>query len=563
VDLAAESQKIRNLKLNSAGPKDAILKPGIFLYPMSQWHLFSEFKNGIPTGGAIDTVWLFGVIGVFVLLLACINFMNLSTARSEKRAKEVGIRKAVGSLRGQLIAQFYLESLLYALLAFAGAVVLVWLALPYFNTLSGKEVLLPWNRMIFWALGLGFTVITGLVAGSYPALYLSHFQPVKVLKGVFEAGRYAAMPRRVLVVLQFSVSMVLMIGTVIVFRQIQYAKDRPVGYTREGLVTIPTATTDVHDHFDAVQADLLRSGMVSSIAESSSPATAIFNGRSDVSWEGKAPAMTPEFGQIAVSADYGKAVGWQFMAGRDITTMKTDSDALVLNATAVKYMGLRDPVGQLIRVGKRDLRVVGVVRDMVMASPYEPAKPTLFRLGKGAFDYVDIRINPAVSPHAAISAIAAVCKTYVPAVPFTYTFVDEDYARKFVQEERVGALARLFAVLAIFISALGLYGMASFVAEQRVREIGVRKILGASVFSLWRLLSKEFVVLTGVALLIAVPLGYLFMEGWLRHYAYRTGMPWWIFAGTGLLSMGIALLTVSYHAVRTAMMNPVKSLRTE
>ena len=562
-DVDVVSRKIRDIKLNNAGPKDAAFKPVVFLQPMSKWHLYSEWKHGINTGGAIDNVWLFGIIGFFVLLLACINFMNLSTARSEKRAKEVGIRKAIGSLRRQLIGQFYVESLLYALLSFVCALLLALVALPYFNLLAGKRMVFLWDQPWFWAAGLGFSLLTGLIAGSYPALYLSSFRPVKVLKGVFKAGRYAAMPRRVLVVLQFAVSVVLIIGTVVVFRQIQYAKDRPVGYTRAGLVSIATATTDLHDHFEAVRSDLLQSGMVTEIAESSSPTTAVFNDRSDVSWEGKDPSMTPDFGQIGVSVDYGKAVGWQFVAGRDFTTMKTDSNALVLNETAVKYMGLRDPVGQMIRVGKFDLRVVGVVKDMVMGSPYQAVKQTLFRLGNRAYDYVNIRINPGVSAHAAIAAIAGVSKRYSPAVPFAYSFADEDYAKKFVTEERVGALARCFALLAIFISALGLFGMASFVAEQRIREIGVRKVLGASVISLWGLLSKEFVYLTGIALLIAMPAAYAFMSAWLRHYAYRVEMSWWIFAGAGVMAIVLTLLTVSYQAIRAAVTNPVKSLRSE
>jgi putative ABC transport system permease protein len=563
VDLATASQRIRNIKLDNAGPKDAAFKPEVFLHPMSKWHLYSEFKNGVNTGGAIDNVWLFGIIGFFVLLLACINFMNLSTARSEKRAKEVGIRKAIGSLRGQLVGQFYIESLLYAFLAFSCALLMARLALPYFNTLSGKQMVFLWGQPWFWVLGFGFTVVTGLIAGSYPALYLSSFRPVKVLKGVFKAGKFAAAPRQVLVVLQFAVSVVLIIGTVVVYRQVEFAKDRPVGYSREGLVTINTATTDLHDHFDAVRTDLLRSGMVTEIAESTSPATGVFNDRSDVSWEGKDPGMTPDFGNIGVSVYYGKAVGWQFVEGRDFTPMKTDSNALVLNETAVSYMGLRDPIGQMIKVGRFDLRVVGVVKDMVMGSPYQAVKPTLFRLGNRAFDYVNIRINPGMGAHAAIAAIAAVCKAYSPAVPFAYTFVDEEYAKKFVREERVGALARCFAVLAIFISALGLFGMASFVAEQRIREIGVRKVLGASVVSLWGLLSKEFVVLTGIALLIAVPVGYVFMDHYLQHFAYRTGMPWWIFVGAAVMAIVLTLVTVSYHSIRAALANPVRALRSE
>ncbi|GGB24366.1 ABC transporter permease [Puia dinghuensis] len=558
------SAKIKNMILDHAGPGQVKLKPQLFLQPMSRWHLYSEFKDGVNTGGAIRYVWLFGIIGGFVLLLACINFMNLSTARSEKRAKEVGIRKSIGSLRGQLIGQFFTESIFMATLAFAFALLLVWLSLPFFNEVADKKILFPWSNILFWALTLAFVLFTGVVAGSYPALYLSAFRPVKVLKGRFNAGRWAALPRQVLVVLQFTVSVVLIIGTMVVFRQIEFAKDRPVGYTRDGLVYIETSTSDLHDHFSAFRADLLKSGAITEVAESNSPTTGVNYNRGDVTWPGKDPSMSADFGNIAVSTAYGKTVGWQFTAGRDFSPqLRTDSAGLVLNEAAVKYMGLKDPVGQIIRVGKFDLTVIGVVKDMVMGSPYEPVKQTLFRLGHGAFDYVDVRINPAVSTHEAIRTLEAVCKTYSPAVPFACKFVDEEYARKFSNEHRVGRLAGLFAALAIFISCLGLFGMASFMAEQRVKEIGIRKVMGASVVNLWALLSKDFLLMVAISIVIALPLGYNFMGNWLMHYPYHATMPWWVFAWAAAGALLITLLTVSYQGIKAAMMNPVRALRTE
>jgi putative ABC transport system permease protein len=563
-DMSKVSAKIKNIKLDKMDEEDKKFKPVIFLQPMSKWHLYSEFKNGINTGGAIEYVWLFGIIGMFVLLLACINFMNLSTARSEKRAKEIGIRKAVGSLRNQLISQFFCESLLMAALAFALSLLLVWLTLPFFNEVADKNVTILWNSLLFWLVCLCFTLFTGLIAGIYPALYLSSFNPVKVLKGTFKAGRLAALPRKVLVITQFSVSVVLIIGTIIVFKQIQFAKDRPVGYNKDGLLNIEVTNDDLHKHFETVKQDLLNSGDVTEVAESSSSTTGVNNDRGDVDWKDKDPAMTSFFGWIGVTPEYGKTIGWQFTNGRDFSSrFITDSSAIILNEAAVKYMNLKNPVGETIRIGKRDLTVIGVVKNMVMESPYEPVKQTIFHIGSSSFDDVLIKINPNVSAHEPINKIEAVCKVYSPSVPFSYRFADEEYARKFGDEDRIGKLSGCFAVLAIFISCLGLFGMASFMAEQRIKEIGVRKVLGASVFNLWKLLSKDFIVLVFISLLIATPVAYYFMHNWLQHYEYRTRLSWWVFAAAGAGALMITLITVSFQSIKAAIANPVKSLRTE
>jgi ABC-type antimicrobial peptide transport system permease subunit len=563
-DMAKVSEKIKNIKLAHMDKEDLKYNPVMFLQPMSKWHLYSEFINGVNTGGAIQYVWLFGIIGTFVLLLACINFMNLSTARSEKRAKEVGIRKAIGSLRGQLIYQFFCESLLIATLAFAFSLLLVSLVLPWFNEVANKQLTILWNDPLFWIARAGFTLFTGIIAGSYPALYLSSFQPDKVLKGTFKAGRFAAVPRKVLVVMQFAVSVVLIIGTIIVFKQIEFAKDRPVGYSRDGLVNIETTNDDLHRNFNAVRADLIAAGAITEMAESSSPTTGVNNNRGDISWRGKDPAMSDSFGNIYVTSSYGKTVGWQFKEGRDFNSQFiSDSLAVVLNEAAVKYMGLKNLVGETIKVGRRNLSVIGVVKDMVMDSPYDPVKQTIFFIARDATDDVLIKINPNVSAHEALSKIAAVCKTYSPSVPFSYKFADDEYAKKFATEERVGKLASAFAGLAIFISCLGLFGMASFMAEQRTKEIGVRKVLGATVFGLWRLMSRDFVMLVVIALLIATPTAYYLMHNWLQHYMYRAELSWWIFAITAAGAIIITLVTVSYQSIKAAMMNPVRSLKSE
>ncbi len=563
----AISAKIKDLKLNGLKlTGDALgvsFKPAVFLQPMSRWHLFSEYKNGVNTGGEIEFVWLFGIIGAFVLLLACINFMNLSTARSEKRAKEVGIRKTVGSLRSQLIAQFFSESILLALLAFAISLALAYFALPWFNGVAGKNIRLPLNSTVFWLAGLLFSLITGLIAGSYPAFYLSSFNPVKVLKGTFKAGRFASVPRQVLVVLQFTVSVTLIIGTIVVFKQVQYTKNRPVGYNRTGMVQIHMSTPAIHKQFSAFRADLLKSGAVIEVAESGGPVTAVWNDNSGVDWPGKPPGLQCDFGTISISPEYEKTIGWKMLEGRNFSNAyRSDSSAVIVNEAAVNFMNMKHPLGVTIKWYK-NLKIIGVVKDMVMQSPYDPVKPVLFYMASYMGNYVDIRLNPKMSTQQALTAIGTVFTQYDPAEPFDYQFTDKEYARKFADEERIGKLAGVFTILAIFISCMGLFGMASFMAEQRIKEIGIRKVLGASVFNLWQLLSRDFVALVAISMLVAMPTALYFMNNWIKNYKYHTEISWWVFAGTAAGAMLITLLTVSFQGIKAALMNPVKSLKSE
>ena len=534
------------------------------LFPMDKWRLYSNFSNGKIDGGRIQFVWMFGIIGVFVLLLACINFMNLSTARSEKRAKEVGIRKTVGSLRSQLVWQLLTESVLIAFLAFVLSLVMVGASLPFFNTLSDKSMIIPWSNVAFWALALGFTIFTGVLSGSYPAFYLSAFEPIKVLKGTFRVGRFAALPRKILVVLQFTVSITLIIGTIIVFRQIQYAKNRPVGYTREGLISMDMNTPDIYGHYNALRGDLLATGSVLDMAEASANTTRISSNQIGFDWEGKDPTTTPLFGIVAVTHDYGSTIGWKILSGRDFSrNFPTDTGAMILNESAVKLMGLKDPVGKTIKWNGKPHVVDGIVRDMVMESPYDPLVPTIFYVDYNWTNSILIRIKPTVSVRTALAQMEPIFKRYDPGSPFSYHFTDEDYAEKFSDEERVGNLASVFACLAIFISCLGLFGLASFVAEQRRKEMGVRKVLGASVLSIWRLLSTEFVLLVIISCVIAAPLAWYYLEKWLEKYKYRTSISWWVFLVAALGALVITLLTVSFQAIRAATTSPVKSLRTE
>ena len=562
-DLAAVSVKIKDAKLKKVNEQLAKKKPELFLQPMSNWHLRSEFKNGVNVGGAIQYVWMFGIIGVFVLLLACINFMNLSTARSEKRAKEVGIRKAVGSLRKQLIIQFFSESLLTVTFSFLLSLLFAQLLLPFFNRVADKQMTVFWTNPYFWIVSLAFIIFTALVAGSYPALYLSSFRPVKVLKGTFKAGRFAAIPRKALVVVQFTVSMILIIGTIIVYKQIQFTKNRPVGYTRQGLVTLPL-TKAIHDHFNAIKEELTQSGTIVSMAEAGSPTTSTWSSTSGLSWKGKDPNQSIDFLSVGVSYDYGKTIGWKIREGRDFSRdFATDTSAVILNQAAVNFMGLKNPVGETIKWWDDQLTIVGVIDNMVMNSPYDEPKPTVFNLSADEQNITIAKIDPSSNAKDALTKIEAVFKKFEKEQLFNYQFVDEEYARKFSGEERVGKLAGFFAILAIAISCLGLFGLASFVAAQRTKEIGVRKVLGATVLGVWNLLSKEFVVLVFISFLIAVPVAWYAMNSWLQGYTYRVPINLGIFLLAGVLAIAIALITVSFQSIKAALANPVKSLRTE
>ncbi len=569
-DFSNLSAKIKDLKLeHTSKEKAALYKPELFIHPMSKWHLFSKFVNRVNVSSEeLKFVWFYGIIGAFVLLLACINFMNLSTARSEKRAKEVGIRKTIGSARSQLIAQFFSESVLMAAFAYLLSIGLIALALPWFNGVAGKAIGIPVENAWFWLTGAGFIIITGLLAGCYPALYLSSFNAVNALKGTFRAGRFAAAPRKALVVIQFTTSTILIIGTIVVYRQIQFAKNRPVGYSRDGLLTVQMNMPDFQGKYDLIRSELKNTGVVSEVAETGGSLTGLSSETGGIDWPGRNPAAESSFGTVPVTYEFGKTVGWQFMDGRDFSrTFITDSSGFVINEAAVKYMGLKNPVGKTITFaangGKaQQYKILGIIKDMVMNSPFEPAYPTVFFLN-GGMGAILIKINPARSAAEAPPKIQAVFKNLVPSAPFDYTFVDEEYGKKFTAEERIGKLAGAFASLAILISCLGLFGLASFVAEQRTKEIGIRKVLGASVYTVWQLLSKDFVFLIVISLLIATPTAYYFMYNWLQNYQYRVELSWWIFAAAGAGALLITLLTVSFQSIKAALMNPVDSLKTE
>ncbi|WP_298504011.1 ABC transporter permease [uncultured Maribacter sp.] len=568
-DMESVSETIRNVK-KDLNEDTAEFNPQLFLLPMEDWYLRNNFEDGKQVGGRIKYVWLFGIIGAFVLLLACINFMNLSTARSEKRAKEVGVRKSIGSQKGQLIYQFLSESFLVVLFAFVVAIAIVLLSLDGFNELASKEITFPWGIGMFWLISVGFIIFTALLAGSYPALYLSSFKPVDVLKGTFKTGKYASLPRKILVVIQFTVSVAFIIGTVIVMQQINYAKNRPIGYDRNGLIQIPTWSADFQGKTDIMREQFIKSGAVTAMATSSSPTTRVWSNRSGFTWEGKPDGFQEDFAWTEVSPEYASTLNLKVVQGRDFSRdMASDSLGILINRTAVKYMGLENPVGTVIRDSDKEnltpsMKILGVVEDIISQSPYEPVKQAWYVYDRNNnFSYYNLRLNPGQSAKQNLAIVERVFKENFPAIPFEYDFVDDEYAAKFAAEQRIGTLSGIFTALAILISCLGLFGLTSFVAEQRTKEIGVRKVLGATIFNVWNMLSKDFLKLITISCFIAIPIAYYVMNGWLQEYPYRVILKWWIFALAVFGAMGVTVLTVSFQAIKAAKANPVKSLRTE
>ncbi|MGE5943919.1 MAG: FtsX-like permease family protein, partial [Flavobacteriales bacterium] len=563
------SSKIENIIIDNG--EESVKRdynPKVFLHPMSKWHLYGEFENGVNVGGRIDDLWLFGIIGFFVLLLACINFINLSTARSEKRAKEVGVRKAIGSNRYQLINQFFSESILVSIMAFIFSTLLVFLILPYFNSIMNSHIAMPWSNLMFWTFGILYSLFIGFLAGFYPALYLSSFKAVEVLKGVFKIGQKALLPRQVLVVSQFTVSTILIIGTIVVFQQIKHAENRPMGYDKNGLITVST-TKETHRDLEAIRETLINNGTIIDIAESQNLITNEWMSFGGFDWDGKDSNLMGNFHIGSVNYNYGKTIGWKIKEGRDFSRrFGADSIQLILNESAVAFMGLKDPVGKKLRNPGEPtsvITIVGVVEDLLIESPYEPVKPYIFANTK-ADDQLNeflIKLNPEKSVKESLAKIEALFKTYNPSRPFEAKFVDEAFAQKFDTEKRISQLVTLLAILAIFISCLGLFGLASYVAEQRTKEIGIRKVLGASIMTLWQMLSKEFIWLVFVSCFIAIPIAYYFMDKWLQNYAYRTNLSWWIFCIAGVGALFMTLLIVSFQTIKAAASNPIKSLRTE
>jgi putative ABC transport system permease protein len=561
VSMESFSKKIANLNVE----KDKTIKDIImFLHPMNRWHLKNDYKNWVNVGTKYNYVKLFGMVAIFVLLIACINFMNLATARSEKRAREVGIRKAIGSLRRQLITQFMTETLLTSLIAFILALVMIPLLLPFLKDLGFENISLDLTNLPLFFSVLGVALVTGLIAGSYPALYLSSFLPVKVLKGVFKQGYGAVTFRRILVVSQFAISIGLIISTVIVFQQIQHAKGRSIGYNPDNLVRV-NGSKDLVNNFVALKHDLLATGYIESVTKTSGPLTNIYNSWSDFSWEGKDPNKEVVIDAIMTEWDYEKTVGLKFKKGRPFSNnYKTDSNAVILNEAALNVIGYKDPIGKTMKSAGRSVTIVGVVEDMLIQSPFKPVQPLAILFNaKEATNFIFLRLKPRAPINKAIAAIQPVFEKYNPSYPFDIGFSDKDFENKFKLENQVGKLAGIFAALAIFISCLGLFGLAVFMAERRTKEIGIRKVLGATIINLWTLLSREFIWLVLTGCFIASPVAFWLMQDWLQSYDYRINISWWIFVVAAVVAILIALITVSSQAIKAAVANPVKSLRSE
>jgi len=548
--------------------KEASAKMSI--YPMNRWRMYNTFdKNGKEKEGQLKYVNLFSLIAWIILIIACINFMNLSTARSEQRAREVGVRKVLGAGKNKLIAQFIGEALFMALFSTLVAVLIVYLSLPAFNNLVEKHLSLD----IFNPLHIGslllIALLCGLIAGSYPAFYLSSFNPVKVLKGIkIKSGGSAGFIRKGLVIAQFAVSIILIISTIIIYRQLVHVKERDLGYNRQGLI-YTSLTGKMKDNFSLIKNDLMQTGVVENASLSSQSVLQVGSNTGDFTWPGKDPEK-----QLLISVDYVSpefigATGMQLKAGRDFyPNIKADSNNVIINESLAKAIGNKNIIGSVIQRHNEkgqlyNMTIVGVIKDFIYNNMFAPASPLILFSDTSNVNYLTIRLKQQADVKPALAKIESAIKNDNPGYPVEFSFVDADFNQLFKTETLIGELASVFAILAIVISCLGLFGLAAYTAERRTKEIGIRKVLGASAKGLAGLLSKDFLILVGISCLIAFPLAWWMMHNWLQTYDYRIEISWTIFLIAGLLSLTIAVLTVSFQAIKAAVANPVNSLRSE
>ena len=571
-DPAKVEAKIKDF-VHQYRPKASGFMVELGLQPYTEKYLHANFKNGQVDGGRIEYVRLLSIVAVFILLIACINFMNLATARSTKRAKEVGVRKVVGAVRWALMGQFVGEAMLLTFVAMLVALMLVILLLPAFNQLTGKLVSLPIERPLFWVVLLGFLLTTGLVAGSYPAFILSSLKPVRVLKGSLKFGVGATFFRQGLVVFQFSLSILLIVGTMIIYRQMEFVQTRNLGYDRENLLYIPIEG-DFLNKYELFKEEAGKMPGIRSVSRMEEAPTGIGHHVDDIRWVGKDPAARVSFANTVVGYDFVKTLNLKLQQGRDFSKdFSTDSASYIINETALRTIGYQgrsrpdgpagSPIGQSLEWGMHKGQIIGVLKDFHFTSMHQAIEPLIIRLSeKPRWGTILVRLE-AGKTQQALANLEKLSQKLNPKIPFTYQFSDQEYGKLYRSEQIVNQLINYFAFLAIFISCLGLFGLATFTAEQRTKEIGVRKVLGASVPGIVALLSKDFLKLVLIAIFVASPIAYYTMHHWLTDFVYRIDIEWWVFALAGLLALSIALLTVSYQSIKAALLNPVKSLRAE
>ncbi|AKD05483.1 ABC transporter permease [Pontibacter korlensis] len=535
----------------------------LFVQPVSEMYLYGEFRNGSQEGtGAIKHVRLFTVVAMFILIIACINFMNLATARSAKRAKEVGVRKAIGANKPALISQFMIESVLVAFLALFLSVNLTGILLPQFNELTGKFINLDLTDPSLLLLLVGVAVVTGVVSGSYPALFLSSFNPAVVLKGTTKSSKRVSVFRKGLVVFQFVLSALLIISTLVVYLQLHYIRTKNIGLNRENVVLLPLEG-ELHKRYDVMKEELLKVPGITGVTAANQNPLMVGNSTGSIEWEGKEPNSDILFSILKTDYDFLETLDVQMKEGRSFSKKYgAEETKVVINEEAARLMQLKEPVGQWLAGGGERATIIGVVKNFQTASMHESMQPLVMMLNPGEANTIFVRITSGETTEI-LSAIEKILKKHNPAFPFEYHFLDEDFERMYRTEVMMGQLTKYFAGIAIFISCLGLFGLALFTAEQRTKEIGIRKVLGASVASIVFMLSKDFLKLVLIANLIALPLGWYFMNGWLNDYADRTELSWWIFAMAFVSTIIIAVVTLSFHAIKTAVANPVNSLRAE
>jgi len=538
-------------------------KAEAMLFPFSKLHLYSKFENGKSVGGLIDQIRLFIILAICILIIACVNFMNLSTARSEERAKEVGIRKAIGSGRQSLMWQFIAESVVLSFISMIIALILVEVSLPFFNNLLNIQLLIPYRQWNVWLMLIGLAVAAGLISGSYPAFYLSSFQPISVLKGVFRGGKGALSVRKVMVVVQFTFAVFLITATICIYRQIKFVQGKPIGYDRNNLVEVGVEGV-LDKQSDVAINELKKNDAITNATALSQSITQDGNNTWGVTWSGKNLRQKVLFNTWQFGYDFTHTTGIKLVEGREFSSQfpaDTAGKTVMINEAAVQVMNLKHPIGTVINYGM-PVTIVGVYKDFVWGSPYQKIAPMISQCSISG-SVIAMRLNPNKNLSDCINTIDKTLKSINPAYPPVINFVDNDFAKKFENEKLLATLANLFGGLAIVISCLGLFGLAAYAAEQRVKEIGVRKVLGASVSNLAALLSKDFLKLVTIAIIIAIPFSVWAMNKWLQNYEYRITLSWWIVALAGFITIAIALITVSYQAVKAALANPVKSLRSE